>query len=427
MDSGYKLDTAATLFPPVTRKTNTSIYRIAAVLQTQVDAAVLQQAADAVLKRFPMFTVKLVSTAFDQRFEQVDAPFLVAREEEYPCGMLGEEENNGYLFRILYHEKKISLEMFHALSDGTGAVEFMKTLLLAYFRLQGRRIDPQGMVLLPEDAPTDEEAEDALLRYHERAHKKKIKKAPAAFKIKGTLFEPYGHNIVQGVVAVDALKAAAKRYGTTITVYLTALAAYSIYHEEVREGIDEEPIVLSVPVNLRGFFPSKTMRNFFCIANITIPTGGHLTFDAILAMVRTQLSEKTETDNLKSAVAESCGVMENPVVQGVPRFMRDAGTRFVFAFFSEDVKTMTVSNVGQVMLPDDMKPLVDRMEAVIYPTERSPVNCCMCSVNGKMTISFIRSIEEADTIRYFFRYLARNVSPEIEIYTNNWGICDEKL
>ena len=79
------------------------------------------------------------------------------------------------------------------------------------------------------------------------------------------------------------------------------------------------------------------------------------------------------------------------------------------------------------MLPDDMKPLVDRMEAVIYPTERSPVNCCMCSVNGKMTISFIRSIEEADTIRYFFRYLARNVSPEIEIYTNNWGICDEKL
>ncbi|MEA5002946.1 MAG: alcohol acetyltransferase, partial [Christensenella sp.] len=98
-----------------------------------------------------------------------------------------------------------------------------------------------------------------------------------------------------------------------------------------------------------------------------------------------------------------------------------------FAFFSEDVKTMTVSNVGQVVLPDDMKPLVDRMEAVVYPTERSPVNCCMCSVNGKMTISFIRSIEQADTIRFFFRFLARNVSPDIEIYTNNWGACDEKL
>ena len=159
--------------------------------------------------------------------------------------------------------------------------------------------------------------------------------------------------MVQGTVSVEALKREAKRRAATITAYLTALAVYSIYHEEVREGIDEEPIVISVPVNLRSVFPSKTLRNFFCIVNITIPTDTYLTFEAILDKVMTQLKEKTKTDQLKSAVAESCGVMENPVVQGVPRFMRDAGTRFVFAFFSEDVKTMTVSNVGEVKLPDD--------------------------------------------------------------------------
>lgn len=427
MDTEYKLDTAAALFPPVTRKTNTSIYRIAAVLTQKVDGGILQQAAQSILKRFPMFTVKLASTAFDQYFEQVGEPFRIFREHDYPCGMIGEGENNGYLFRILYHEKRISLEMFHALADGTGAVEFLKTLLLAYFRLQGKSIDPQGLVLLPEDKPTAEEAEDALLRYHDPAYKKKIVKAPAAFKVKGTVFEPYGHNVVQGTLSVEALKIAARRHDATITAYLTALAVYSIYHEEVREGIDEEPIVISVPVNLRSVFPSKTLRNFFCIVNIVIPTDRYLTFGAILDKVMAQLKEKTEAEKLKSAVAESCGVMENPVVQGVPRFMRDAGTRFVFAFFSEDVKTMTVSNVGEVKLPDDMKPLVDRMETVIYPTERSPVNCCMCSVNGKMTISFIRSIKQANMIRCFFCFLARNVSEDIDIYTNNWGNSNEAL
>ncbi len=429
METKYSLDTAAKIFPAVTRKTNTSVYRIGAVLKEAVQPELLQGAAQVALRRYPGFAVKLTSTAFDQYFEPNDAPFLIAHESEYPCAPVRPEERNGYLFRILYFEKRISLEMFHALTDGAGAVEFLKTLLYQYYSLAGESIDSQGKILLPDEEPCVEETEDGLLKYYGE-EKVKVQKPPPAFKIKGTLYEPYGNHVIQGVVPVEALKKAAKANEATITEYLTALTVYSIYKEAVQTqeaGEQEEPIVISVPVNLRSLFPSKTVRNFFCILNISILVLQGMTFQYILKEVRTQLREKTKPENLKLSIAESCGVMEHPIVRTVPRFLREAGTKFVFTFFGEDIKTMTLSNVGAIDLPDDIARHVERMEAIIYPTERSPINCCMCSANGKMTISFNKTIRETEIIRFFFAFLVRDTGADIEIYTNNWGICDEQV
>lgn len=426
METKYPLDTAAKLFPAVTRRTNTSVYRISAILKEEVCKETLQQAVRDTLKRYPAFAVKLTSTSFDQYFEPNDAPFFVKHEVEYPCALMKPEENNGYLFLVLYYGNRISLEAFHALADGAGAVEFLKTLLYRYFTLRGEKIDPEGKILLPEDTPGAEETEDALLKYYD-ADRSKVSKLPPAFKIKGTPYEPYGNNVLQGVVSVSALKAAAKRSDATITEYLTALLILAIYREAVREELDDEPIVISVPVNLRSLFPSKTVRNFFCILNLSVPIRTGMNFESILAEVQRQIREKTSEENLLGAIAESCGVMEHPVVKAVPRFMREAGTKFVFAFFGEDIKTMTLSNVGLIDLPAGLAKHVERAESIIYPTERSPINCCMCSVNGKLTISFIKTIKETAIIRYFFGFLARETGTDVEIYTNNWGICDEQV
>ena len=202
---------------------------------------------------------------------------------------------------------------------------------------------------------------------------------------------------------------------------MVALLIYSIYRAAAKPEIDDEPIVISVPVNLRELTSSRTLRNCFCIVNISIPILEGLTLEGILHEVQRQLSEKTKQENLEAAVAESCGIFQNPVVKNVPRFVREAGTKFAFAYFAENLKTMTLSNVGEVVFPQDMQPWIQRVEAVIYPTERSPINCCMCSTGGTMTISFIRSIQEADVVREFFRRLSREVDCRIEIESNNWG------
>ncbi len=424
MEETYRLDTAAKLFPPVTRPTNTSVFRLSVILTEDVCPELLQQAAEEALSRYPYFAVSLAETAFDRFFVNNPQPFVVKQEEHTPCAPIESAEENGYLLRVLWFKKRISIEFFHALTDGAGGFEFLKTLLYCYLTKRGEKIDPEGRVRLPGDTPEEEEYEDSFLKHYD-GETVGVQKMPPAFKIKGEPLVPRAHEVVHGVLGIDGLKRAAKLYDATITEYLSALTIYGIFLEHVNREADDEPIVLAVPVNLRGLFPSRTVRNFFCVVNISVPLERAETFHAAIDAVKEQMREKTDAEHLRRALAESCGVMENSFVKAVPRFLREAGTKFVFAFFSEDVKTMTLSNVGMIDLPKDMERFVDRAEAIVYPTERSPINCCMCSVNNKMTISFIKSIRDMEFLRFFFRFLAAETGEQVTVSTNQWRVCDE--
>ena len=416
----YPLDTAAKLFPPVSRPTNTSVFRLSVVLTEEVRPEALQKAAEETLRRYPYMAVRLRKNGL----EETGRPFSVMQEEKTPCALF-EPEKEEFLLRVLWYKRRISVEIFHALADGTGGVMFLKTLLHCYFRTLGCTIDPEGKILLPDETPQEEEYEDSFLRYYDGT-KTAVHKLPPAFKIKGEPLPDGGRNVIHGVFRLDGLKRAAKRQGATVTEYLCALMAFAIYRECVND-LDDEPIVLSVPVNLRAVFPSCTVRNFFSIVNITVSAEQAGSLRAALDAVRRELRENTRPEKLREALRESCGAMEHPVVRAVPQFMRDAGLRFVFAFFSEDVKTMTISNVGAFDLPKGMLPYIDHAESVVYPTERSPINCCLCSAGGKMTVSFIRTVRETGPIRFFFRFLARETGEEISVYTNDWGILNGKV
>jgi NRPS condensation-like uncharacterized protein len=61
----------------------------------------------------------------------------------------------------------------------------------------------------------------------------------------------------------------------------------------------------------------------------------------------------------------------------------------------------TVSNLGGIKMPKQMEKYIDRMETVLYPTPKSPINCGICSASGKLTVSFSSTIQEKDIIRSF--------------------------
>ena len=66
------------------------------------------------------------------------------------------------------------------------------------------------------------------------------------------------------------LKEQAKSKGATITQYLTAVLIFSIYQEQLKSKYKERPIKISVPVNLKKYFPSKTISNFFKLLPSTL-------------------------------------------------------------------------------------------------------------------------------------------------------------
>lgn len=420
MSRWFKIDNAGKIFRSVSKESNTSIFRVSVILTEPVQAEMLQAALDIVIKRFPSFSVKLRKGFFWDFLYENDEKLLVREEKLYPCSPLIKGENRGYLLRVLYFNCRVSLEVFHSITDGTGAVEFLKTLIYQYLSIKGEKVEDEGMLLHPDELPNKYEIEDSFEKYYEDAPSERIVETKA-FHIEGTPLEPFGNNIIHGVMSASELNAIAKKNGTTITEYLTSILIYSIYNETMKYGIYDKPIRVTIPVNLRKIFPSRTLRNFFTVVNVGIDPSPNLTFETVLKEVSRQLKEKTKKENLKKVLTANIKLEKMLVARFVPVFIKDIAMRYGFENFGEDSKTITLSNIGNIRFPSLMSEFVHQMEIVIYPTHKSPVNCGVCSVNDKLTVTFSRTILEANIIRSFFCYLVQNVGLDVRVYSNDWG------
>lgn len=420
MDKWFKIDNAGKIFRSVSNKSNTSIFRVAMIMTEPVQKDLLQAAVDIVIKRFPTLAVRLSQGVFWDFLDQNDKRLLVIEEEQYPCYPLKAEENNGYLIRVLYYNCRISVEIFHSLTDGTGAIEFLKTLVYQYLSLCGKAMEDEGLILHPDEHPTRYETEDSFLKYYQSVPAKR-QSEQRAFHIEGALLEPFGTNTTHGVMSASVLNAIAKASNATITEYLTAVLIYSIYSQNMKYGIYSKPITVTIPVNLRKIFPSKTLRNFFTIVNVGVIPSEELTFEKILTAVSSELREKTRKNNLNNVMLSNIKLEKMLIARFVPVFIKNIFMRYGFENFGENAKTITLSNLGNTKLPGSMCKYVRQMEAIIYPTRKSPINCGVCTVNDSLTVTFSRTIIDTGVIRSFFSFLALQSGLEIKVYSNKWG------
>lgn len=134
----YPLDNAGVLYSALQKEKYSAIYRFSAVMAERVDRDALQRAVDKTMPRFPSFGVRIKKGAFWYYFEPNSAPGPFVKEDiSNPCQPVRFREDNGWLVRFYYYEKRISVEVFHAVSDGGGALVFFKTLLAVYLRSWG--------------------------------------------------------------------------------------------------------------------------------------------------------------------------------------------------------------------------------------------------------------------------------------------------
>lgn len=422
MDQWYKIDNTGKIFHAVSSSTNSSVFRVSMILRKTVDPKCLQAALDIVALRFPTLMVRVRKGLFWDFLERNDALLHVKKEVDYPCAPIDRKENNAFLIRVLYFDNRISVEVFHSLTDGGGIVEFLKTLTYQYLNLMGEDVEAEDKLLLPEDSPKREEVEDSFLEY---ATSKAVtgpgNRGQKAHQLKGTLLDPPGINVIHGVVDASLLNAYAKSRGTSLTGLLTSIMIKVIHMEKHRRNPDEELITIALPVSLRKHFPSVTLRNFFSVANIGVRMSDHILLDDIIKEVTAQLISKTDKAELQEGINQFVSFQSNLWMRMVPVFIKYPVMRLGFNQLGERAKTMTISNLGNIKVPESMKPHVDRMDVILYPTKRSPINCGTVTVNDKLTITFARSIVETDIIRSFFKELKRITGLDITVYSNGWG------
>lgn len=412
----FKLDNAAKIYPAARSSRWNAVFRMSIVLKEEVKPELLQQALDDIIDRFPSFRVTLKKGFFWYYFQFINEKPKIQEEKTYPCSMM-RLTGKGYVFRVLYHSHRIAVEVFHSITDGTGNITFLKTLILRYCELCGAEIADVGDLLHYDDDPTPEEVEDSFGRYIDKSKGTLPRKEPVAYQIKGAKEKRGVLNITQGSMPFEQLHATAKSYNCTVNTYLSAVLAYVILNRQLYEKKSKKkPIRIQVPINLRKIFPSVTLRNFAGYYNTTVMPNEQ-TFEEIVRELDTQLKEKITPDYCQKFINSNVSLEKNPIIRVAPRFLKTLFMNLSFYMVGENLMSCTFSNIGNVVTPKELYDYIDRFEFVLGPQKYMNNAMTAASYNGTTLVTFSRTAKDPILERDFFRVLTEH-GIEVTINSN---------
>lgn len=407
----YKLDLSAIVYPTLQRRDFSSVYRLSVVLKEEVDPQVLQKALDMTLPRFPTYKAAIRKGLFWRYLEPNNRPGPFVQEDvKNPCQPMYFKANNRYLVRVYYFGKRIALEAHHSLGDGTGGMCVLQTLTATYLRLLGHEgITNGGFVLDIHEEPDKEELEDAYMRYA-NAKVCPPRLGEKAYRVRGTKEPFYTLNIVDGILSVSQVMAVAKKYNATITEYLNAVLLYALLQKQEEDRpVRQRPVKIAMPVNLRRFFPTITLRNFITMIYPGVdPRLGEYTFEEIVTQVHNYMRYYINEKLLRGDITTNAATQRNPFIRVVPLFLKDFAVRTFYTKIQDKNSSAGLTNMGALKVPEGMKPYIERFDIYMGQPYSTRTNCAIISFEDILTINFASSIVETDVERYFFRKLVKD-------------------
>lgn len=167
-----KLDNAAKLYSAASNKKDTRVFRFYCELKEKVNPDVLQEALNQTIEIFPTFLMVLRKGLFWHYLEPCNLRPIVKEEYKEPCSRLYIKDKKTLLFEVTYYKKRINFEVFHVLTDGTGATEFLKELVKNYLYLIHKVNGLEAVSLLPEDMTVQDQEVDSFLKYYSKDQKR---------------------------------------------------------------------------------------------------------------------------------------------------------------------------------------------------------------------------------------------------------------
>ncbi len=407
----YKLDLSAIVYPTLQRRDFSSVYRLSVLLKEAINPEVLQRAVDMTMPRFPTYKAAIRKGLFWRYLEPNDRPGpFVQADVKNQCQPMHFKANNRYLVRFYYYGNRIAMEAHHSLGDGTGGMCLLQTVTATYLRLLGHHeIVSGGFVLDIHSEPEEEELEDAYMKY---ANAKVCPPRPGekTYRVRGTKEPFYTLNIVGGIMSSSEVKAVAKKYNASVTEYLNAVLLYALMIKQERDWhISLHPIKIAMPVNLRQFFPSKTLRNFITMIYPGIdPRLGEYTFEEIVTQVHNYMRYYINEKFLRGDITTNASTQRHPLIRVVPLFIKDFVVRQFYTKVQDKNSSAGLTNMGALYVPDTMKPYIERFDIYMGQPFSRRTNCAIISFEDTLTINFASGIVEADVERYFFRKLVRD-------------------
>lgn len=415
-----RLDNAAKIYPAARRKNWSNVFRQSVTLYEEVDTAVLKSALDVAVKRFPSIAARLRKGVFWYYLQQVEFAPEIKEEYSYPLVFMSKEEMRQCAFRVIVYKNRIAVEFFHSLTDGTGALIFLKNLVAEYLeKKHGIKVPFEHGIIDRTASASEEELEDAFLKNAGKI--RASRKDTDAWHMTGETQKDGFLNLTCFQIPVSEALDAAHRYNSTLTVFMNAvmmMALMNLQKEKMPSVRKQKRIKVLIPVNLRNLFPSNTLRNFamYTIPEID-PRLGEYSFEEICEIIKHKMGAEFTEKHMGAVIAANVNDERNALLRLVPLPVKNVVMKAVFDSVGEKKSCLTLSNIGQIKVPEIMERYIKRFDFILGAQANAPYNCGMLSFGESIYLNFIRNIKDAGLEMHFYKVLQELGIP-VEVQSN---------
>lgn len=394
------LDNAAKLFSAASSPKDTRVFRFYCELKEEVKEEILQEALNQTIQKYPVFLSVMRKGLFWHYLEKSELRPVVREEYKEPCSSLYVRDKKTLLFEVTYYEKRINFEVFHALTDGTGATEFLRELVKNYlYLIHEENLEP--VELSNQYLTVKDQEDDSFSRYYDPDFPRKKKKKIRAVQIKkgGKGYEELQIN--EASMSVKELLGIAREKKVSMSVLLTAAFICAI-HEEMSRMQEKKPVILMVPVNLRKIFPSDSMLNFFGYIEPGYQFGGGKdSFEDVLEAVKLYFQENLSKEHMAGRMNELIAIEKHKILKWAPLELKNRCIR-AGAKMAEQEVTAVLSNMSVVKMPEDYAQYIEKF-GVYTSTNRTEL--CICSFQDMLSLGFTSRYDSTNIQRNFYRIL----------------------
>lgn len=382
--SWFSLDDAAKVYPISMEHGVMSVFRLAVNLKENVIPELLQMALTFTIKRFPSFATTLKKGVFWHYLDSTKRRFNVYEENDIPCQCLKVSQSGSQSFRVLYYNTRISIEFFHVLTDASGGLEFLKSLVSEYIRLKGIIINDNKGILNVNDIPDAEEYKNEFENISKTVQTTGLYNKVAT-QMDGNLARLKPCKILNFKLDSNKLKEVAHKYNATISTYILAImflcckASCEVYDGEFS---------IQVPVNMRKYYKVKTLRNFSMYCGIRLPINEIKEVKSLIPLVEQQLKEKSSENEMHSMLYSTKKLIKS--LRFIPLIIKQPIAKIISGIIGDKAFTSTLSNIGVVDFPSEYKDYLQDVEFTLNTSTIARASCGVASFNGITTISITK-------------------------------------
>ena len=414
-----RLDNSAKIFPMSTGEKYSTVFRVSVLLKEKVIPEILEEALRETLEKYKSFKVKLRAGFFWYYLEQNTKNPTVEEEKDYPCKYIDPKKNNDYLFKVTYFENKVNIDIFHALTDGNSGSAFFREIIYTYLeKCYKNDLKPENRLIRKIEYNT----EDSYMKnYDKKAKSNESKKR--AYELKGKKIKLGAISAIHEIIDLEDLKKECAKYNVTVTQYLTAVLIYVIYNQNYINNKGKKPIKVCIPVNLRKYFPSKTMSNFFSYITLVAKMNRRELdeFEGIIEFVKNEFERRLTEEEIIKTMSANVKLGNNPFIKIIPLPLKNVIVRLSYLEIRKH-STITYSNTGRIGIIGDYKKYIDYFLLLIAPDSVEKIKCSSCTFENKIVFTFTSILDDNKIEKGFYNFL-KNKGINVEIESN--GVLDD--